>query len=111
MRLLRKWISFSLSPFAFSLGYECAIAQSYPVKPIRMIIPFGPGGPSDLLARTVGQKLTEAWGQPLLIDNRGGANGVVGSELAAKSAPDGYTLVMATNGTHGINASLYPKLP
>jgi tripartite-type tricarboxylate transporter receptor subunit TctC len=91
---------------AFHVG-----AQPYPAKPIRLIIPFGPGGPSDFLGRTVGQKLTEAWGQQILIDNRGGANGVVGAELAAKSAPDGYTLVMATNGTHGMNASLFPRLP
>lgn len=83
----------------------------YPVKPIRIIVPFGAGGPSDLLARTTGQKLTEAWGQQVLIDNRPGANGVLGSDLVAKSAPDGYTLLMGTNGTHGINASLYPKLP
>jgi tripartite-type tricarboxylate transporter receptor subunit TctC len=76
-----------------------------------LIIPFGPGGPSDFLGRAVGQKLTEAWGQQVLIDNRGGANGVVGCELAAKSAPDGYTLVMGTNGTHGINASLFSRLP
>jgi tripartite-type tricarboxylate transporter receptor subunit TctC len=88
-----------------------ASAQQYPSKPIRIIIPFGAGGPSDLLARTVGQKLTEAWGQQVLTDNRPGANGMVGSELAARSAPDGYTLVMATNGTHGINASLFPRLP
>jgi tripartite-type tricarboxylate transporter receptor subunit TctC len=88
-----------------------AAAQPYPAKPIRLIIPFGAGGPSDFLGRTVGQKLTEAWGQQVLIDNRGGANGVVGAELAAKSAPDGYTLVMATNGTHGMNASLFAKLP
>ena len=93
------------------LGNVCAVAQSFPSKPIRVIIPFGPGGPSDFLARTVGQKLTEALGQQLLIDNRGGANGIVGSELAAKAPPDGYTLVLATNGTHGINASLFPKLP
>jgi len=114
MGALRFGKSFLLPTSAFLLVCAMAVnagAQTYPSKPIRMIIPFGPGGPSDLLARTVGQKLTEAWGQPLLIDNRGGANGVVGSELAAKSAPDGYTLVMATNGTHGINASLYPKLP
>lgn len=111
MLSLRNWISFSLFPFAFSLCCGWAAAQPYPAKPIRVIIPFGPGGPSDLLARTVGQKLTEAWGQQVLIDNRPGANGVVGAELAARSAPDGYTLVMATNGTHGINASLYPKLP
>ena len=89
----------------------CAGAQPYPARPIRIIVPFGPGGPSDLLARTVGQKMTESWGQQVLIDNRPGANGIVGSELTAKSAPDGYTLVMATNGTHGINASLFPRLP
>jgi len=86
-------------------------AGQYPVKPIRIIVPFGPGGPSDLLARAVGQKLTEAWGQQVIIDNRPGANGIVGSELAAKSAPDGYTLVIGTNGTHGMNASLFPRLP
>lgn len=102
----------------FTLGVMGAIAlmplaalAQYPVKPIRIIVPFGPGGPSDILARTVGQKLTEAWGQQVLIDNRPGANGILGSELVAKSAPDGYTLVMGTNGTHGINANLYPKLP
>lgn len=88
-----------------------AIAQSYPVKPIRIVVPFGPGGPSDLLARMVGQKLTESWGQPVVIENRGGANGMVGAEVAAKSAPDGYTLVLATNGTHGMNSSLFAKVP
>lgn len=87
------------------------VLGQYPVKPIRIIVPFGAGGPSDLLARTTGQKLTEAWGQQVLIDNRPGANGVLGSDLVAKSAPDGYTLLMGTNGTHGINASLFPKLP
>ena len=95
---------------AITLVTHPAAAQ-YPVKPIRIIVPFGAGGPSDLLARTTGQKLTVAWGQQVLIDNRPGANGVLGSEIAAKSAPDGYTLLMGTNGTHGINASLYPKLP
>ena len=85
--------------------------QAYPVKPIRVIVPFGSGGPSDFLVRTVGQKITESWGQQLIVDHRTGANGVVGSELAARAAPDGYTLALATNGTHGINASLFPKLP
>jgi tripartite-type tricarboxylate transporter receptor subunit TctC len=85
--------------------------QNYPAKPIRVIVPFGPGGPTDFLVRTVGQKMAESWGQQLVVDHRTGANGVVGLELAARSAPDGYTLAMATNGTHGINASLYPKLP
>jgi tripartite-type tricarboxylate transporter receptor subunit TctC len=83
----------------------------YPVRAIRIVVPLAPGGPADLLARTVGQKLTEAWGQQAVIDNRGGANGLVGTEIVAKSAPDGYTLVMGTTGTHGINASLYSKLP
>jgi tripartite-type tricarboxylate transporter receptor subunit TctC len=83
----------------------------YPAKPIRIVIPFAPGGPSDLIARTIGVKLTESWAQQVLVDNRGGANGVVGSEIVAKSAPDGYTLLMGTTGTHGINASLYTKLP
>ena len=88
-----------------------AAAQPYPSRPIRVIVPFGPGGPSDLLARSVGQKLTEAWGQQVVVENRPGANGIVGCELVAKSPPDGHTLVMGTGGTHGINASLFPKLP
>jgi tripartite-type tricarboxylate transporter receptor subunit TctC len=85
--------------------------QAYPTKPIRVIVPFGPGGPSDFLVRNIGQKLTEAWSQQLIVDHRAGANGVVGAELTARAAPDGYTLGMATNGTHGINASLFNKLP
>jgi tripartite-type tricarboxylate transporter receptor subunit TctC len=83
----------------------------FPGRPLRIIVPFAAGGPSDLLARTFGQKLSETWGQPVLIDNRGGANGLVGTELGAKATPDGRTLVLGTNGTHGINASLFPKLP
>ena len=88
-----------------------AAGQQYPVKPIRIVVPLAPGGPTDLLARIVGQKLTEAWGQQVLVDSRAGANGAVGSDLVARSTPDGYTLLMGTSGTHGINASLYPKLP
>jgi tripartite-type tricarboxylate transporter receptor subunit TctC len=81
------------------------------VKPIRVVVPLAPGGPADLVARTIGNKLTESWGQPVLVDSRAGVNGVLGSEIVAKSAPDGYTLLMGTTGTHGINASLYAKLP
>ncbi|MEQ1772596.1 MAG: tripartite tricarboxylate transporter substrate binding protein [Burkholderiales bacterium] len=91
-------------------GVACA-QQNYPAKPIRVIVPFGPGGPTDFLVRTVGQKIAESWGQQLVVDHRAGANGVVGAELTARAAPDGYTLGMATNGTHGINASLFAKLP
>lgn len=96
---------------ALALAFATAAAQSYPSRPIRIVVPFAPGGPSDLLARTVGQKMTESWGQQVIIENRTGANGIVGTELVAKSAPDGYTLLMGTPGTHGINASLFAKLP
>ena len=97
-------------------GCSAALAQSgdtarYPTRPVRIVVPFGAGGPSDLLARTVAQKMSESLGQQVIIENRGGANGVVGVEAVARSAPDGYTLVLGTTGTHGINASLVPKLP
>ncbi|MDB5809249.1 MAG: hypothetical protein JWN94_1371 [Betaproteobacteria bacterium] len=95
-----------------ALGATQVCAQTqFPAKTIRIVVPLAPGGPSDLLARTLGQKMSEAWGQPVVIDNRAGANGVVGCELVAKSPPDGYTLLMGTSGTHGINAALYAKLP
>ena len=83
----------------------------YPTRPVRIIVPFGAGGPSDLVARTVAQKMPESLGQQVITENRGGANGIVGVEAVARSAPDGYTLVMGTTGTHGINASLFSKLP
>jgi len=101
--------------FAFgallALVATAASAQTYPTKPIRLVVPFPPGGATDILARDVAQKLTEAWGQQVIVDNRPGAGGNIGSELVAKSAPDGYTLEMGTVGTHAINASLYAKMP
>ena len=98
------------APISIAQPASTGSGQAYPVKPIRVIVPFGPGGPSDFLVRTDGQKIAESWGQQLIVDHRTGANGVVGSELAARAAPDGYTLALATNGTHGINTSLFPKL-
>jgi tripartite-type tricarboxylate transporter receptor subunit TctC len=86
-----------------------AIAQNYPVKPIRIVVPFAPGGPNDILARLIGQKLTETWGQPVLADNRPGGGTVIGSELVAKSPPDGYTLLMVST-SHTSNPALR-KLP
>jgi tripartite-type tricarboxylate transporter receptor subunit TctC len=82
----------------------------YPDKQIRMVIPFAPGGTTDLLARAVGQHMSQAWGQPVVADNRAGANGVVAGEIVAKSAGDGYTLSMVAMG-HAINPLLYKKLP
>jgi tripartite-type tricarboxylate transporter receptor subunit TctC len=85
-------------------------AQSYPTKPIRIIVAYTPAGATDILARAVGQKMSETWGQPVIVDNRPGANGNIGTEVAARATPDGHTLVMGTAGTHGINPSLYRKL-
>ena len=85
-------------------------AQAYPSKPIRYIVAFPAGGTTDLLGRMIGQKLTEAWGQPVIMDNRAGAAGSVGSEAAAKSPPDGYTLLGGTISSHSINTSLYSKM-
>jgi tripartite-type tricarboxylate transporter receptor subunit TctC len=88
-----------------------AHAQTYPTKSIRLIVPFPPGGPADILSRAIGQKLTDSWGQQVVVDNRAGAGGTIGSDLAAKGAPDGYTLLMGFVGTHAINPSLYSSLP
>src|ERR1043166_8220343 len=86
-------------------------AADYPAKPIRIIVAYTPAGATDILARTVGQKFTEAWKQSTIVDNRPGANGNIGTELAAKAAPDGYTVLMPTPGPRGVNPTLYDKLP
>jgi tripartite-type tricarboxylate transporter receptor subunit TctC len=86
-------------------------AQTYPTRPIRLVVPFPAGGTTDILAREVGQRLSVSFGQPVVIDNRPGAAGNIGSDLVAKSAPDGYTLLMCTVSTHAINPNLYAKLP
>src|SRR5438876_7044295 len=88
-----------------------AWAQAYPSKPIRLIVPFPPGGTTDILARAVAQRLTQTLGQSVVVDNRPGAAGNIGADIVAKSAPDGYTLLMGTVGTHAINPSLYAKMP
>ena len=86
-------------------------AQTYPSKPVRLLVPFAAGGTTDVIARLMGQKLSEALGQQFLIDNRPGANGNLGTEMAVKSPADGYTLVMSYDGTIAINPSMYKKLP
>ena len=88
-----------------------AHAQQFPSKPVRIINPFAPGGATDIIARTMAQKLTEAWGQAVVVENRAGASGAIGVEMVAKSPPDGYTLLIATQTTHAANPALYPKLP
>jgi tripartite-type tricarboxylate transporter receptor subunit TctC len=88
-----------------------AFAQSYPTKNIRLIVPYAAGGTSDILARQIGPKLTEAWSQPVVVENKTGANGNVGADFVAKSAPDGYTLLLTDVGGLVISASVYPQLP
>jgi tripartite-type tricarboxylate transporter receptor subunit TctC len=86
-----------------------ALAQTYPTKPIRLIAPFAPGGALDLIARGVGAKLSDSLGQPVVVENKAGASGAIGSEAVAKSAPDGYTLLLGATTTHGINPAFNPK--
>jgi len=88
-----------------------ACAQSYPAKPVRLIVPFPAGGIADIYGRLIGNRVAETWGQPVVVENRSGAGGNIGADLAAKSAPDGYTLVMGSIGTHAVNVSLFSKLP
>ncbi len=87
-----------------------ALAQSYPTKPVRIVVPFGAGGPADIFARYVGQRLQEPMGQTFVIDDRPGAGSIIGTDVVAKSAPDGYTLLLMSN-THTVNESLVPKKP
>src|SRR5258707_7989319 len=88
-----------------------ALAQVYPSKPIRIVVGFPPGGGNDIIARLVGAKVQESWGQPVVIDNKPGANSIIATEFVAKSAPDGYTLLVNATGGMSVNPVLYAKLP
>jgi tripartite-type tricarboxylate transporter receptor subunit TctC len=107
MHLFRAIVSATtLAALAGAVG-----AQTYPNKPIRIIVPYAAGGTSDILARQIGPKLTEAWSQPVIVENKPGANGNVGADFVAKSAPDGYTLLLTDLGGLVISPSVYPQLP
>lgn len=112
--------SFALSALTLGLGLLAGLASSeaaaqtattYPDKPIRLVVPFTPGGTTDILARSIGQELTKAWGQTVIIENVPGAGGSIGADRVAKATADGYTLLMGHIGTLSVNPSLYPKLP
>jgi len=106
MKVAAVALAFLTFPFCSAVQ-----AQTYPSRPIRLIVPYAAGGTSDILARQIGPKLTDAWGQPVVVENRTGANGNVGADFVAKSAPDGYTLLITDLGGLVISASVYPKLP
>lgn len=100
-----------LATGALALAPLAAQAQAFPSKSLTMIVPFSPGGTTDILARVVGQFMAKDLGQPVIIDNRPGAGGNIGAQMVARAAPDGYTILMGTVGTHAINQSLYKKMP
>ena len=104
-RIVSAFAALTLAVFA-----SAASAQAWPAKPIKWIVPFAPGGTTDILARTIGEKLARALGQPVIIENKPGAGGGVGAEFTAKAPPDGYTIMGGTISTHAINASLYKSL-
>ena len=100
----------ALAPVA-GLPLPARSQSAYPARPVRIVVPFSPGGTTDVLARLMGQRLQELLGQPFPVENRAGANGNIGTDLVAKSAPDGYTLAMGFDGTMAINPHMYAKLP
>ena len=97
--------------WGLSLFFCAALAQPYPARPVTFIVPFAPGGGTDITARTVAAKLSQKWGQAVVVENRGGAGGVIGADTVAKARPDGTTLLIANVGITSINPALYPKLP
>ena len=111
MRLARLLAGLVAALVLSSLLVTPAAAQPYPSRVVKLIVPQTPGGATDVFARKIGQLLSEKWGQPVVIENRAGAGGVVGTEVVARSAPDGYTLLVTYAGSQAINPALYPKIP
>ena len=104
------WVAITAAAVLAGLAVT-ATAQSYPARGIRFVVTFPPGGTTDILAREIGARMQETWKQTVVIDNRPGAGGNLGADIVAKAAPDGYTILLGTNGTHAINPSLYTKMP
>jgi len=107
-RLLVAYGIFAATVLAFAVP---AHAETFPSKTVKLVVPFPPGGPLDATGRAIAQKLTEAWGRSVIVENKPGAGGNIGADYVAKSPPDGYTVVMGALSTHAVNPSLYPKMP
>ncbi|MBL8288100.1 MAG: tripartite tricarboxylate transporter substrate binding protein [Rubrivivax sp.] len=107
----RRAAAAAAAAVALTVAAGGALAQSWPTRPVRLVVPFPPGGSTDVVARLIGEKIAQSLGQPVLVDNRAGAGGTAGSDVVAKAAPDGYTVLMGTSSTHAIAPGLYPKLP
>jgi tripartite-type tricarboxylate transporter receptor subunit TctC len=110
---MRRYVVRLLAPLAvvLSLSAGSALAQSYPARPIRLVIPFPAGGATDIVTRAIAVKLADALAQPVVVDNKPGAGGAIGSDLVAKAAPDGYTILLTTTSTHSVGPALNPRLP
>ncbi|HTP63466.1 MAG TPA: tripartite tricarboxylate transporter substrate binding protein [Burkholderiales bacterium] len=108
---MKRIAAIAAAAASFLFAVQAAQAQTYPSKPIRIVVPFAAGGTSDILARALGPHLTTAWGQPVIVENRTGANGNVGADNVAKSAPDGYSMLLSDVGALSINPSVYPDMP
>jgi len=108
---IRRVAAAALALVALVAAAGTAAQATFPSHGARLVVPFPPGGPLDAVGRAIAQKLTEAWGQSVVVDNRPGAGGNIGADLVAKSAPDGYTIVMGALSTHAVNPSLYPSMP
>lgn len=104
------WLRCAMAALAIALAPP-ALAQTWPAKAVRVVVPYPPGGPYDIIGRVLGQRLGEATGQQFVVDNRAGANGIIGADAVAKAAPDGYTLLVGGIGPNAVNASLYAKVP
>ncbi|RPI44962.1 MAG: tripartite tricarboxylate transporter substrate binding protein, partial [Betaproteobacteria bacterium] len=106
---MRAWIAIGL--FSIVATTSVVGAQGYPAKPVRAVVPFAPGGATDIVTRIVAQRLTEAWGQTVVVDNRAGAGGNIGADIVAKAVPDGYTLLMTSGSIVTANPHMYRKMP
>ncbi len=110
MKFIGRFVTLTMAALALGMSAGGAFAAEYPSKPIRIVAPYPPGSVTDLLARTIGQKLTESWKQPVIVENRGGGGSVIGTDIVAKAPPDGYTILMVAPDL-AINQSLHSKLP